>query len=251
MTTRRSTVRLLLVLTALASLGPVELGTAQPGQPDPTPLQARIEPVLANTVHGLTVSVGDAGIVTLGGTVPSVWAKDQAIMRAIALNGVDSIVSELTIARAESDAALAEAVADKIRSYVFYSIFDNVDVYVKDGFVTLVGHVRQGVGRRDLTDLVSRVHGVQGVDDRIKALPAGDDRLRARIASLIYRHPQFQKYVFRRHPPIRIIVNQADVTLVGEVASNLEKTLATHLALGAFGVLRVSNELRIAQPTRD
>lgn len=250
MTTRRSTVRRLLVLTALASLGPAALGAAQPGPRDPTRLRARIEPVLA-TVHDLTVSIDEAGIVTLGGRVPSVWAKDQAIQRMIALNGVDSIVSTLTIARAESDAALAEAVADKVRSYVFYSIFDNVDVHVRDGFVTLIGHVRQGVGRRDVTDLVSRVHGVQGVDDRILELPAGDDRVRARIASRIYRHPQFQKYVFRRHPPIRIIVNQADVTLVGEVGSNLEKQLATHLALSVFGVLNVRNELRIARRTGD
>ena len=251
MTTRRSIVRLLLVLTAFASIGSGASAAAQPGRPDPIQLRARIEPVLANAVQGLTVAVGEAGIVTLGGTVPSVWDKDQVILRAVAVHGVDSIASELTIARAESDTALAEAVADEIRSYVFYSIFDNVDVHVKDGFVTLVGHVRQGVGGRDLTDMVSQVHGVRGVNDRIEALPAGDDRVRARVASRIYRHSQFQKYLFRRHPPIRIIVSQADVTLVGEVASNLEKTLAAHLALGAFGVLTVRNELRVAPPTSD
>ncbi|HAK56330.1 MAG: BON domain-containing protein [Vicinamibacterales bacterium] len=245
MTTRPARIRSIVALSVLAIVGAAVHASAQ------TDLQAQVTPVLEPLVEDLAVEVAADGVVTLGGSVPSVWAKDRAIRRAIDVDGVDSIVSELTIMRAESDAALADAVADRIRGYVHYSIFDNVDVHVKDGFVTLVGHVREGVGQRDLTETVAQVHGTQGVADRIEALPAGDDRVRARIARLIYRHPQFQKYLFRRHPPIRIIVHQADVTLVGEVGSKLEKVLASHLALGAFGVLNVRNQLRIETASGD
>jgi osmotically-inducible protein OsmY len=242
MTTRPARTWSIVALSVLAIVGAAVHATAQTDR-----VTAALEPL----VDDLAVEVASDGVVTVGGSVPSVWAKDRAIRRAIDVDGVDSIVSELTIMRAESDAALADAVAGRIRGYVHYSIFDNVDVHVKDGFVTLVGQVREGVGQRDLTEMVAQVHGTQGVADRIEALPAGDDRVRARVARLIYRHPQFQKYLFRRHPPIRIIVHQADVTLVGEVGSKLEKVLASHLALGAFGVLNVRNQLRIETASGD
>ena len=47
----------------------------------------------------------------------------------------------LTITRAESDEALAEAIAAKLRRYVFFSVFDDVNVEVVDGVATLTGYV--------------------------------------------------------------------------------------------------------------
>ncbi len=50
---------------------------------------------------------------------------------------------------------------------------------------------------------------------------------------------------------IRIIVRQGDVTLSGVVNSRLEKQLARHLALHAFGVLTVTNDLRVEGEATD
>lgn len=50
-------------------------------------------------------------VVTLIGTVPSLWAKDTIIDEIRDIEDVDSVVSELTIAGVESDRAIAEEVA--------------------------------------------------------------------------------------------------------------------------------------------
>ena len=162
-----------------------------------------------------------------------------------------SVLNWLVIASRESDADVGEEVVKRIRRYIYYSIFDDVNVRVDQGKVTVLGAVREGAGKRDLERIVSRVPGVKKIDNQIEVLPAGDDRVRGRIAASIYGHPQFQKYAGLRNPPIRIIVRQGDVTLPGVVNSRLEKQLALHLALHAFGVLTVTNDLRVEGEATD
>ena len=62
----------------------------------------------------VTVSV-QAHVVSLSGSVPSLWAKEAAIAKAGALSAVTSVVSEaLEIERAESDRAIVEHIAHDI-----------------------------------------------------------------------------------------------------------------------------------------
>lgn len=199
-------------------------------------------------LHGVRATV-QRQRVTLSGTVPSLWEKQRAVKQVLEVEHVRSVLSRLVIASRESDAELEEEVVKRVRRYVYYTIFDNTAVRVDQGVVTLIGQVREGIVKRDLARIVSQVPGVKAIDNQIELLPAGGDRVRARVAARIYGHPQFQKYTFYRNPPIRIIVRRADVTLAGVVNSSLEKQLAQHLALHTFGVLTVTNELQVEAKT--
>src|SRR5688500_2675983 len=86
-------------------------------------LTARVESELEEEdLLSIDVSV-KSGVVTLTGTAPSAWAARRAAEVAERVRGVSSVVSQVKVAAAESDSALAQAVADKIGNSLFYSIF--------------------------------------------------------------------------------------------------------------------------------
>jgi osmotically-inducible protein OsmY len=57
----------------------------------------------------------------------------------VTFSNVKSLVPDLTVTRSESDAMLANEIAKRIRQYVFYTIYDDVEGSVHDGVVTLTG----------------------------------------------------------------------------------------------------------------
>jgi hypothetical protein len=79
------------------------------------------------------------GTVTLSGTVRSLWAKAEAIDEAQEVADVKEVVSALIVMRGESDHVVGEAVAAKLRRYVFFTIFDDADVEVNEGVAVLTG----------------------------------------------------------------------------------------------------------------
>jgi hyperosmotically inducible protein len=187
------------------------------------------------------------GVVSLSGTVPSAWAKARALELALKVPDVQSVESELTIARGESDGAVGEQIASQIRRYVFYTIYDDIEVAVESGVVTLMGRVTMPFKVKEIEHLASRVLGVQEVRNKIQVLPTsiGDDRLRETIASLIYRDPLFWDYSIQTNPPIHIIVENGRVTLTGVVRSLVEQRKAESIARSVFGVFSVENRLRV------
>ena len=228
MTVHRTTIVSLAAGLLLTSLATVTLAhTAPMPPPDREMVQSstldqeitsKIDHELSKhaALHNVRATV-ERQTVTLSGTVPSLWEKQRAIKQVLEVEHVQSVLSRLEIPSRESDEEVAEEVVKRVRRYVYYTIFDNIAVRVDQGFVTLTGQVREGIGKRDLARIVSHVPGVKALDNQIEVLPAGDDRVRARLAGQIYSHPQFQKYALFRNPPIRIIVRQAHVTLVWRV----------------------------------
>ena len=104
-------------------------------------IQRQVEHRLSEKpVASVTVAVRNR-VVTLTGVVASVWAKHEAIERARGIHDVESVVSEITIDRGESDQATADEMATRVRRYVLYTIFDDVSGTVSDGTVTLRGRV--------------------------------------------------------------------------------------------------------------
>ena len=146
-----------------------------------------------------------------------------------------------------SDRLLAERVGDQVRSYVYYSIFDDVQGRVENGLVRLTGKVTDPYKAKDIARLVTRVSGVREVDNKIEVLPVSmfDDDLRAQIAASIYRDPLFSSYTTQVNPPIHIVVDRGRVTLTGVVASELERRSAEMKARGAFGAFQVTNKLML------
>jgi osmotically-inducible protein OsmY len=151
-----------------------------------------------------------------------------------------------------SDAALANEVSKRIRNYVFYSVFDDVEGTVHDGVVSLTGKVRLPFVASEIAKLVARVPGVREVDNRIESLPVStfDDELRIQIATRIYRDPLFWNYAIQPVPPIHIIVENGHVTLKGVVDSEVERRVAETIARSAFGVFEVNNHLQLERDLR-
>jgi len=80
------------------------------------------------------------------------------------------------------DLGVFNDVSKAVTRYAQFSIFDNVDVAVKDGVVTLTGDVTMPYKRDDIEKRVAKVDGVLQVSNQIKVLPVSqsDDQLRYR-----------------------------------------------------------------------
>ena len=141
------------VLCALTFAPGLEAGQAA-GSTDQQ-LKTRVEQRLSQRrVRGIRVAAHD-GSVTLVGPIGSVGAKQDLVAEILKVDGVREIVSELTIGRAENDRALAERVAEQVRRSSYFTVFDDVEIGVDNGVVTLTGYVTQPIKSDDLARRVS------------------------------------------------------------------------------------------------
>ena len=235
-----SEVVLAFVLAASASaVGIAQSGTAQ---------RDAVARALAgeSDFRNIEVSVDEAGRVLLTGDLPVLWVKLQAIERALEATDGQEIVSELTVPEAESDEALAEAVAEAIQRYEYNTVFDYIDGSITDGVVMLSGKVTAFPDKAaDLTERVARVRGVQDIQNRIETMTPSrsDDELRLRLARRIFSHPSFQRFAGTPNPPFRIVVHNSIVTLIGYVQSQIEMLEIQQIVSATQGILRVENQL--------
>jgi osmotically-inducible protein OsmY len=235
-----------LAVTLLFAL-PVNAGQSATSAPDPQ-LKTRVEQRLADRrVRGIKVSVVREGTVALTGPVASAGAKQDLIAEVLKVDGVKEIVSELTIGKAESDQKLAERVADQMRRSTYFTVFDEVQVGVDNGVVSLTGYVTQPIKSDDLARRASHVDGVREFVNRLEVLPASlsDDRLRAIIANTLYRDPAFSNYASQAVPPVHIIVRNSSVLLTGVVNNEVERRQAENIVRHIPGIIGVQNALRV------
>ncbi len=200
------------------------------------------EEVIAFNVE---VSVRGAEV-RLNGEVPSLWHKEWAVEQARGTDGVVSVVSDLTIRDGENPDELARTVADAIRRYPYYTIFDYVNGSIEDSVVTLRGVVTHFPNKpAGLRERVSRVPGVKGVmiDLEVLSPGIGDARVRSTLVRRLYGLPSFHRYL-GLDPNIHIIVRNGYVTLKGAILTQGDKILADSVARGTFGVIKVDNQLR-------
>jgi osmotically-inducible protein OsmY len=229
----------LLALTASSVYAQVTAGDQR--------LKTRVEQRLSDRrVRGIKVAAHD-GSVTLAGAIGSVGAKQDLIADVLKVEGVKEIVSELTIGKAESDQKLAERVADQMRRSSYFTVFDDVEIGVENGVVTLTGFVTQPIKSEDLARRASHVDGAQDFINHLEVLPAslGDDRLRSIIANTLYRDPTFSNYASQAVPPIHIVVRNSSVLLTGVVNSEVERRQAENIVRGISGIIGVQNALRV------
>jgi hyperosmotically inducible protein len=210
-------------------------------------IRAAVENQLdSKDLRGPAVEVKD-GVVTLEGQSRSVWAKTRAVELAIETEGVTAVEDRLAIARGESDQKVAEEVAKAVNRYAFFTIYDDVNLAIENGAVTLNGRVTMPFKSEEIGVRVSKVLGVQSVDNRIETLPVniGDQKLRAALLYRIYGDSTFREYASRVNPPIHIIVERGRVALTGAVRSEVERRKAEHIARSTFGVFAVENRLQV------
>jgi osmotically-inducible protein OsmY len=91
--------------------------------------------------------------------------------------------------RGESDERLANEIAERVRHYVFCTIYDDVEGSVHHGVVTLTGKVTMPYKASDIGDLVARVPGVREVDNKISTLPVSTFDDQAADAPPTHRFP--------------------------------------------------------------
>jgi osmotically-inducible protein OsmY len=233
-------------LAALLLLGAASAPAQTPNTSDQQ-VKARVEQRLADRkARGITVAA-QGGTVTVSGSIASAGAKQDLIADVLKVEGVKEIVSELTIGKAESDQKLAERVADQMRRSSYFTVFDDVEIGVDAGVVTLTGYVTQPIKSDDLARRASHVDGVQEFVNKLEVLPVslGDDRLRTVIANTLYRDPTFSNYASQAIPPIHIVVRNSSVLLTGVVNSEVERRQAENIVRHIPGILGVQNALRV------
>jgi hyperosmotically inducible protein len=150
------------------------------------------------------------------------------------------------------DEAIAQKVAHEIRSYPYYTIWDDVNFQINDGTVHLLGEVSQPYKKSALGSMIAHVSGVTTVDNELKVAPLStfDDRIRLQVARAIFRDPSLSRYSLQAVPPIHIIVDNGHVTLTGVVNTEMEKEIAGIRANSSMSFGTVTNNLRVEQPVK-
>jgi hyperosmotically inducible periplasmic protein len=126
-----------------------------------------------------------------------------------------------------------------------YTVFDWLAYRVDQDKVTLQGAVLRPELKRDAESAVKKVEGVMAVENDIEVLPdsTGDDRIRRAVLNSIMK--QLVRLQIGAVQTLHIIVKNGNVTLVGEVANEVDKQRAYLLANHVRGVAKVTNNLLV------
>ena len=184
---------------------------------------------------------------TLSGRVPTFWVKDQAIKRTLAVEGVETVVSELEIPVVEDDNDVAQDVGRAIQRYPHYTIWDHIDGRINKGVVFLSGRVTPDRDKAsDIFERVAKIKGVQDLQSEIRTLSPsrGDRELRQSIGYRVFSSAHFERFASMPNPPFHIIVDNSVVTLVGYVQSKIELLEIQRIVAQTQGILRVENQLQ-------
>ena len=153
----------------------------------------------------------------------------------------------LAAAGAQDKYDLFSDVQDQILRYVYFTVFDDINIEIADDHVvTLTGSVTGSHKRADIEKRVAALDGVTAVNNEIEVLPPSsrDNRLRYRIARAIYGNPHFWRHGTSPNPPIHIVVSRGHVRLTGVVSNEVDRSLARSLA-AQFNTFSLTNELRL------
>lgn len=120
----------------------------------------------------------------------------------------------------------------------------NVGVIVKDGVVTLTGHLASFAEKYAVERAVQRVHGVKAVAVEIAVrLPFDNERTDSDIATAAERALEWNVLV--PDDKIRPMVEKGWLTLNGEVHSWAERNAVQGAVWAALGVSLVVNDLAV------
>jgi hyperosmotically inducible protein len=145
---------------------------------------------------------------------------------------------------------LEKQVRHELNMLPYANAFDYMTFTVDgNGNVTLTGDVTNPVLKSEAGNVVQRVEGVEHVDNQIRVLPVSfmDNGLRLRLYRTIYGYPALEKYSLGVIQPIRIIVENGHVTLMGVVDSQTDRNIAGIRANSVPGIFSVDNELKVAR----
>jgi osmotically-inducible protein OsmY len=239
---------LLAVSLAAAQANPAAQAAAAKDQQ----LQAEVQQKIAKKkdMSQVHVQVEDR-VAKLSGSVPDLRAKLEAAHQARGVDGVDGVVNQIEVhTESVPDEQLKREIADRLTydRMGMGQTFNALTVGVHNGVVTVGGQVRDYPDRDSAVDIIVDTKGVKGVIDNIEVAPLSpmDDQIRLAAARAIYGNPSMIRYANDPAHPIRILVENGRVTLVGVVDSQVDKSVAGNAVRGLPGVLGVKNDLVVA-----
>jgi hyperosmotically inducible periplasmic protein len=243
---------LALALGVSISALPYAVAEPQPGQND-TSLQVEVMNKALNkpNLKGVEASAHD-GVITLTGTVALFDLKQEAYKRTHKIKGVQGVSNEIQVAGSNLPDAVLEAKLVKAISYdrIGYGTtpFNAISVQVQDGTATLSGHAYGPVDASSALALAASTPGVKNVVNQVRVDPLSmmDDRSRMQLFRTIYGFPTLSKYAMDPAKPIRISVQNGNVTLYGVVESQMDKDVAGIRANSVPGIFKVTNDLKVA-----
>ena len=200
---------------------------------------------------GVQVAVQN-GIVKLTGTVDVFDTKEDADKRVHRVKGVKAVDNEIEVAGPEiPDGQLQQKLVKAIQyDRVGYGTtpFNAISVNVQNGAVTLGGHAYGPVDADSAVAVAANTKGVKDVINEIQVDPVSpmDDRIRFAVFRSVYGFPSLNKYAIDPAKPIRISVQNRNVTLYGVVDSQADKDAANIRANSVPGVFHVTNDLQVA-----
>jgi hyperosmotically inducible periplasmic protein len=183
------------------------------------------------------------------------------------------------IARAQSpsEKAMMQMARDIQRGVLMlpeYGVFDSITFSFRGRDVLLRGKASRPILKSSAENVVKKLEGVEKVDNKIDVLPLSpnDDGIRLRTYIAIYGHPILSRYnpnrgtplFFSRiqaatgitnnpppgNHPIKIIVENGNVTLEGIVANVGDRTIAELQANTVNGVFAVTNNLAVEEAAK-
>jgi hyperosmotically inducible periplasmic protein len=172
---------------------------------------------------------------------------DVSMRKAVLLFAVFALASLSWSQGGREQSRIEKEVRHELVMLPYYGVFDNLAYKVDGANVTLYGEVTRPTIKSDAERVVKKIEGVQQVTNNIEVLPLSpnDDKIRRDVYRAIYGQPGLDMYALRAVPTIHIIVKNGNVTLVGAVANEGDKTRAEIAAKGVPGVFSVKNELLV------
>jgi hyperosmotically inducible periplasmic protein len=247
-----------LLLAVALSFGSFALAHAQASSANDSQIQTEVTKALnKKQFSGVQASVKD-GVVDLTGSVKVFANKEDADKRIHRIKDVAAVRNDIEVAETDppmSDQELLNKLAKKIAyDRVGYgtTAFNAISVSVQNGVVTLGGTAYGPVDASSAIADASYMPGVKDVVNEISVDPVSpmDDRIRLAVARAVYGFPMLNKYAIDPAKPIRISVQNGNVTLFGVVDSQGDKNAAGIRANGVPGVFSVKNDLQVAgQPS--
>jgi len=142
---------------------------------------------------------------------------------------------------------LAKEVRHELVMLPYYGVFDNLAYKINGANVTLYGQVVDPTLKSSAEKVVKDIEGVESVTNNIEVLPVSpnDNLIRRAVYRALYFNPTLERYAWGAVPALHIIVKNGNVTLIGTVASKMDKDIAGIQANTVPGVFSVTNDLTV------
>ncbi len=147
------------------------------------------------------------------------------------------------------DVSLDDKVRHELNMLPYYGVFDAIAYEVNGNEVTLSGAVHYPVLAADAVNVVKGIPGVTSVSNQIEVLPLSrfDDQIRLAAWKTVYSWPTMSRVASMPLPPVRILVKNGDITLVGSVPTQADKDALNIRVNEIPNVFSVKNELVVSK----